>query len=102
MSLNLTKCFNVTFDGVRPWINHLKPLEVCRCDQVWVDDITYGRLKGHFVYLMLLMDVFPRMIRGWKLSEHLTQSLTLNPIQEALCQSFPEIDHMDQGVQYLS
>ncbi|MDE0089330.1 MAG: IS3 family transposase [Candidatus Poribacteria bacterium] len=59
-------------EGVRPWINHLKTLEVCRCDQVWVGDVTYVRLKGHFVYLALLMDVFTRMIRGWKLSQHLT------------------------------
>ena len=33
-------------DGLRPWINHLKTLEVCRCDQVWVGDITYVRLMG--------------------------------------------------------
>ena len=89
-------------EGVRPWINHLKTLEVCRCDQVWVGDVTYVRLKGHFVYLALLMDVFTRMIRGWKLSQHLTQSLTLTPLQEALGQSVPEIHHSDQGVQYLS
>ena len=89
-------------DGLRPWINHLKTLEVCRCDQVWVGDITYVRLKGHFIYLALLMDVFTRMIRGWKLSQQLTQSLTLNPLREALRQSVPEIHHSDQGVQYLS
>ena len=89
-------------DGVHPWINHLKTVSVCRCDQVWVGDITYVRLKGHFVYLALLMDVFTRMIRGWNLSQHLTQSLTLNPLREALGQSVPEIHHSDQGVQYLS
>ena len=65
-------------------------------------DITYLRLKGHFVYLALLMDVFTRMIRAWKLSQHLTQSLTLNPLQEALSQSVPEIHQSDQGAQYLS
>jgi transposase InsO family protein len=89
-------------DGLRPWSNHLKTLEVCRCDQVWVGDITYVRLKGHFIYLALLMDVFTRMIRGWKLSQQLTQSLTLTPLKEALGQSVPEIHHSDQGVQYLS
>ena len=89
-------------DSVRPWINHLKTVSVCRCDQVWVGDITYIRLKGHFIYLALLMDVFTRMIRGWKLSQQLTQSLTLKPLREALGQSVPEIHHSDQGVQYLS
>ena len=89
-------------DGVRPWINHLKTLEVCRCDPVWVGDRTDIRLKGHFVYLALLMDVFTRVIRGWHLGQHLTQALMLNPLQEALGQSVPEIHHSDQGVQSLS
>ena len=48
------------------------------------------------------MDVFIRMIRGWHLSQHLTQALTLTPLQEALRQSVPGIHHSDQGVQYLS
>ena len=65
-------------------------------------NITYVRLKGHFVYVALLMDVFARMIRGWQLSQNLTQSLPLKPLQQVLRQSVPEIHHSDQGVQYLS
>ena len=77
-------------------------LDICRCDQVWVGDITYVRLKGRFIYVALLMDVFTPMIRGWQLSRHLTQTLTLQPLEQALAQSVPEIHHSDQGVQYLS
>ena len=88
--------------GVRSWGNRLENLDVSRCDQVWVGDITYVRLKGHFIYVCLLMDVFTRRIRGWHISQHLTQSLTLKPLETALCQSVPEIHHSDQGVQYLS
>ena len=91
-----------SLEGAQPWVNRLEVLDICRQDQVWVGDITYVRLKGRFVYVALLMDVFTRMIRGWKLSQHLTQSLTLTPLQQALCQSVPEIHHSDQGVQYLS
>ena len=91
-----------SLDGVCPYVNRLKDLEVCRCDQVWVADITYVRLKGRFIYVCLLMDVFTRMIRGWHLSQHLSQSLTLKPLEEALDHSVPEIHHSDQGVQYLS
>ena len=65
-------------------------------------DITYVRLKHRFIYVALLMDVFTRMIRGWKLSQHLTQSLTLEPLEQALHDRVPEIHHSDQGVQYLS
>ena len=68
-------------DDPQPWQNRLKTLDICRCDQVWVGDITYVRLKHRFIYVALLMDVFTRMIRGWKLSQHLTQSLTLEPLR---------------------
>ena len=88
--------------GVRRWANRLEDLEISRCDQVWVGDITYVRLKRRFVYVSLLMDVFTRMIRGWQVSQHLTQPLTLKPLQHALRHSVPEIHHSDQGVQYLS
>ena len=66
-------------------------------------DIIYIRLKGRFIYLCLLMDVFTRMIRAWKpISQHLNPSLTLKPLEEAFCHSVPEIHHSDQGTQYLS
>ena len=43
------------------------------------------------------------MIRGWKpVSRHLSQPLTLKPLEQALCHSVQEIHHSDQGVQYLS
>ena len=85
-----------------PWGNRIANLDICRCDQVWVGDITYVRLKRRFIYVCVLMDVFTRMIRGWQVSPHLTQSLTLKPLQAALHQSVCEIHHSDQGVQYLS
>ena len=65
-------------------------------------DITYVRLNGRFIYVCLLMDFFTRMIRGWQVSQHLTQLLTLKPLEQALRQRVPEIHHSDQGVQYLS
>ena len=91
-----------SLQGDKPWENLLETLEVSRQDQVWVADITYVRLKGRFIYVSLLMDVFTRVIRAWQLSQHLNQSLTLRPLEAALCHSVPEIHHSDQGVQYLS
>jgi len=88
--------------GLGQWVNRIENLDICRRNQVWVGDITYVRLKGQFIYVAVLMDVFTRMIRGWQVSPQLTQSLTLKPLQHALTQSVPEIHHSDQGVQYLS
>ena len=91
-----------SLQGEKPWRNRIETLEVSREDQVWVADMTYVRLKGCFIYLALLMDVFTRMIRAWHLSQHLNTSLTLNPLEDALRHSVCEIHHSDQGVQYLS
>ena len=73
-----------------------------RVQSTFMEDFHYVRLKHRFIYVALLMDVFTRMIRGWKLSQHLTQSLTLEPLEQALHDRVPEIHHSDQGVQYLS
>ena len=91
-----------SLQGIGPWSNLLENLEVSHQDQVWVGDITYVRLNGRFIYVCLLMDVFTRIIKAWQISQHLSQSLTLKPLEEALCHSVPEIHHSDQGVQYLS
>ena len=93
-----------SLEAAHPWGNRIENLDIgFRCDQVWVGDITYVRKpKSRFIYVCVLMDVFTRMIRGWQVCQHLTQSLTLKPLQEALHQSVPEIHHSDQGVQYLS
>jgi putative transposase len=80
--------------------NLVQGLTIMRPDQVWVGDITYVRLRHEFVYLAVLMDVYTRGIRGWHLSRHLDQSLTLTALQRALVQCQPAIHHSDQGVQY--
>ena len=90
-----------SLQGEKPWNNLIENVEVSREDQVWVADITYVRLKGRFIYLAVLMDVFTRRIKAWQLSPHLNQSLTLKPLEAALCH-ICEIHHSDQGAQYLS
>ena len=91
-----------SLDSKRQWGNRIENLDIRHRDQVWVGDITYVRLKGHFIYVAVLMDVFTRMIRGWQVSQHLSQPLTLKALEQALRRSIPEIHHSDQGVQYLS
>ena len=80
--------------------NLVKELEITHPDQVWVADITYIRLQREFVYLAMVMDVYPRIVRGWCLSRLLDQELTLSALQMALQAHRPEIHHSDQGVQY--
>ncbi len=65
-----------SLDSKRQWGNRLDNLDIgFRRDQVWVGDITYVRLKGHFVYgVSVLMDVFTRMIRGWQVGSPTPES----------------------------
>jgi putative transposase len=80
--------------------NLVEELDIVRPDQVWVSDITYIRLGAEFIYLAVIMDVFPRAIRGWHLSRSLDVSLSLRALHMALNDHVPEIHHSDQGVQY--
>ena len=59
------------------------------------------RRQREFVYLAVLMDVSIRAMRGWELSRHLDQALTLVALERALTAGHqPGIHHSDQGVQY--
>ncbi len=80
--------------------NLVKGLAVSTPEQVWVSDITYIRLGEGFVYLAIVMDVFSRTIRGWRLSKLLDQELTLAALKMALADHVPQIHHSDQGIQY--
>ena len=70
-----------SLDGAKPWVNRVEALDISGRDQVWVGDITYVRLKGRFVYVAVLMDVFSRMIRAWQVGsppfEHISDVETL-------------------------
>ncbi len=80
--------------------NLIRGLAIERLNQVWCADITYVRLRRDFVYLAVIMDIYPRAIRGWELSGNLTGALTAAALERALAQQTPEIHHSDQGVQY--
>jgi putative transposase len=80
--------------------NLIRGLTIERPNQVWCADITYVRLRRDFVYLAVIMDIYPRAIRGWELSGNLTEALTAAALERALAQQVPEIHHSDQGVQY--
>ncbi len=80
--------------------NLVKELVVDGPDQVWVADITYIRLGQGFVYLAIVMDVYTRMVRGWKLSGALDLELSLAALRMALVERTPRIHHSDQGIHY--
>jgi transposase InsO family protein len=96
------RCRTTNSDHPYPrYLNLVADLVITQPDAVWVADITYVRLQHDFVYLAVLMDVYTRAIRGWELSRHLDQALTLSALERALAAGHqPDIHHSDQGVQY--
>lgn len=57
-------------------------------------------VRAECVAWAVWMEVSTRAIRGWHLSRHLEQTLTLTALRQALAQHRSEIHHSDQGVQY--
>ena len=76
-----------------------------RPNQLWVSDLTYVATWQGFAYVAFVIDVFSRMIVGWRASRSLRTDLALDALEQALW-ARPEthslVHHSDRGVQYLS
>ena len=70
-----------------------------------VADFTYIKTKSGWVYAAFVIDVFKRVIVGWKVSNHMDTQLVLDALNQALdARGRPSgvIHHSDKGSQYLS
>jgi putative transposase len=76
-----------------------------RPNQLWVADFTYVATWMGFVYVAFIIDVFSRMIVGWRASTSMKAELTLDALEQALWARQTReglIHHSDRGSQYLS
>jgi transposase InsO family protein len=76
-----------------------------RPNQLWVADLTYVPTLAGFVFVAFVIDVFARMIVGWRVSRSLRSDLALDALEQALhARRGAEqlIHHSDRGCQYLS
>ena len=76
-----------------------------RPNQLWVADFTYVATWLGFVYVAFVIDVFSRIIVGWRASRSMSAELTLDALEQALwVHQVKEglIHHSDRGSQYLS
>jgi len=76
-----------------------------RPNQLWVADLTYVATWAGFVYVAFVIDVFSRMIVGWRVSRSLRSDLALDALEQALYArpvSGGLVHHSDRGVQYVS
>ena len=76
-----------------------------RPNQLWVADFTYVATWSGFAYVAFVIDVFSRMIVGWRVSSSMSADLTLDALEQALWARKVKgdlIHHSDKGSQYLS
>ena len=96
----------MTTTSDHPWPvvpNRLRGIRPTACDQIWVADITYVRLRQGFVYLAIVLDAFSRKVVGWAMAQTLEAVLAVEALQRALADRRPPpglIHHSDQGSQY--
>lgn len=50
------------------------------CVCVWVSDITYLKVGGRHAYLCVIIDLFSRMVVGWKLSNSMKANLVCDTL----------------------
>ena len=85
--------------------NRVRGLEVTRCDQVWVADLTYLVLPRGFAYLACVLDAYSRRCLGWSVGRYNTATLAVTALDQAIALRHPSpglIHHSDQGTTYTS
>ena len=73
-------------------------------NRLWVADITYVSTWQGFCYVAFVIDVFSRMIVGWRVSTSLRADLALDALEMAICTRNGEdlthlVHHSDRGGQ---
>jgi transposase InsO family protein len=74
-----------------------------RPNQLWVADFTYVATWSGFVHTAFIIDVFSRMIVGWRVSSSMSADLTLDALEQALWARKVKgqlIHHSDKGSQH--
>ena len=95
---NLSKCG--VENRLYPYL--LRGLNISRPNQVWGIDITYIRLPGGWLYLVVVLDWFSRYVVSWELDQSLEMPFVLSAVEKALQQAVPEIWNSDQGSHFTS
>jgi transposase InsO family protein len=82
-----------------------RDFRAARPNELWVADITYVASWSGFVYVAFVIDVFSRMIVGWRASRSLRSDLALDALEQAIwarSETDGLVHHSDRGSQYLS
>ena len=71
-------------------------------NHVWAIDITYIPLRGSWMYLVAVLDLYARYVVAWALDDTLEQPFVLEAVTTALAHATPKIWNSDQGSHFTS
>jgi len=101
------KCFTTVSDASssRPPDLVDRKFRAMRPNQLWVADFTFVATWSGFVYVAFIIDVFARMIVGWRVARSMKTDLVLDALEQALYSRGDNeelVHHSDRGTQYIS
>ena len=86
--------------------NHLNQEFIAeRPNEIWVSDITYFKYSGKSYYICVIIDLFSRMVLGYKIGKTNSTQLVKSTFQNAYKERQPHtglIFHTDRGSNYRS
>ena len=80
----------------------LRNLVIKKPNELWGIDITYIRLRGGWMYLVVILDWYSRYIVSWELEQSLEIDFVLAAVEKAFSTAQPEIFNSDQGSHFTS
>lgn len=84
--------------------NLIEGLLVWDKNRVWQTDITYYQVGDRFYYLTFIIDIYTKVIRGYKVSDHMRADANLAALKMALTEAqgiTGIIHHSDRGSQFV-
>ena len=93
-------------DEGRKYKNHLnQEFDTCKPNEVWVSDVTYFKYGENAYYLCVIIDLFSRMVVGYKISKTNSTQLVKSTFQITYKAHQPDsslVFHTDRGSNYRS
>jgi putative transposase len=107
LGYRVRKKINFTRTTTPTWMrypNLIKGLLVWDKNRVWQTDITYFDVGGSFCYIVFIIDIYTKVIRGYQVSDHMRAEANLRALQMALRNTkniSGLVHHSDRGSQYV-
>lgn len=107
LGYRVKKKVNFTRTTTPTWMrypNLIEGLLVWEKDRVWQSDITYFEVSGSFCYIVFIVDIYTKIIRGYQVSDHMRAEANLKALRMALRETKDVNDlihHSDRGSQFV-